>query len=209
VVNSGSLLLDSVDWDKLALTAYKETVGDKKRQHKYKDIGTTCGQCTTRTGSSIGVSKPGKKPGSTDPSIVEAMVALSEFTRQAKFKWLPAGVRPFNCDDKDDPRNKFARRIHEDCCIPAARVGLTNLENPCGFHCDEHNSQILQYELVPTFSKFVVLYGVTYRCALIGKNMWPYESFEVTVTRGRSSLLESEVASMCIETWNSPNCSSS
>jgi hypothetical protein len=47
-------------------------------------------------------------------------------------------------------------------------VGLTNLENPCGFHCNQLNSQILQYELVPTFSKFVVLYGVTYCCALIG-----------------------------------------
>jgi hypothetical protein len=42
---------------------YQETVGDKKRQHKFKDIGTTTGgQCTTRTGSSVGVAKLGKKP---------------------------------------------------------------------------------------------------------------------------------------------------
>jgi hypothetical protein len=103
VVNTGLQLLDSVDWDKLAKIAYQETVSNKKRQHKFKDIGTTGGQCTTCTGSSVGVAKPGKKPGLTDPSIVEAMVAQSEFTRQAKFKWMPTGVRPFNCDDQNNP----------------------------------------------------------------------------------------------------------
>jgi hypothetical protein len=169
VVNSGLPQIQSVDWERLAEIAYLENAAaDKKRQHKFKDIGTTGGQCTTRVNSSAGVAKPGKKPGSSDPSIVEAMVALSDYTRAAKFEWIPDGLRPFNCDDRNDPRNKFARRIHNDCCIPAGRIGLTNVENPCGYHCDELNSQLLQYECVPTFNKIVYLHGERFRCALIG-----------------------------------------
>jgi hypothetical protein len=55
-------LLQSLDWDKLAELTYQENVGDKKRQHKFNDVGTTGDQCTTCTGSSIGVVKPGEQP---------------------------------------------------------------------------------------------------------------------------------------------------
>ena len=168
VVNSGLAQIQAVDWEQLAEIAYQENAADEKRQHKFKDIGTTGGQCTTRVHSSVGVAKPGKKPGSSAPSIVEAMVALSDYTKNAKFEWMPDGLRPFNYDDRNDPRNKFARRIHNDCCIPAGRIGLTNVENPCGYHCDELNSQLLQYECVPTFNKIVYLHGERFRCALIG-----------------------------------------
>jgi hypothetical protein len=168
VVNLGLPQIQWVDWDRLAEITYQEKEADSKRQHKFKDMGTTGGQCTTRVGSCVGVAKPGKKPGSTDPSIVQAMVALSDFTRSAEFKW-PVGLCPFSCDDRNDPRNKFARRINRDCFIPARRIGLTNLEYPCGYHhSDELNSQLLHYECIPTFNKIVYLHGERFRCALIG-----------------------------------------
>jgi hypothetical protein len=119
VVNSDLELLQSIDWDKLEELAYQETVGDKKRQHNFKDVGTTGGQCPTCTGSSVGVAKPGKKPGSTDPCIVQAMMVLSHLIRQAK-------PHPFNCDDQNNPRNKFARRIDKGCCMQPGRS--------CGSH---------------------------------------------------------------------------
>ena len=77
-------------------------------------------------------------------------------------------MRPFNCDDSQDPRNKFAHRFHEDCCIPAARIGLTNLQNPCAYHVDEMNSSMIQYECVPTFARYVIIENIRYWCALIG-----------------------------------------
>jgi hypothetical protein len=104
-------------------------------------------------------------------------VALSGYTKNAKYKWLPKGMRPFNCDSPDDPRNIFAQRFHKECCIPASRVGLTNLENPCRYHVDVMNSSMLQYQLVPTFAKIVVLDGVRYRCALIGYSRRSVDEF--------------------------------
>jgi hypothetical protein len=168
IVNLGVPEMERIDWDALARLAFKESKSDKKRQHKYKDFGTTGGQCTTRVGSESGVAEPARKPGTQDVCIVEAMLALSEYTKNAEYQWLPKGMRPFNCDDPDDPRNKFAQRFHKDCCIPASRVGLTNLENPCGYHVDEMNSSLPQYELVPTFSRKVMVEGTRFRCALIG-----------------------------------------
>jgi hypothetical protein len=41
VVNSGLELLQSIDWDKVTELAYQETVGDKGRQHKFNNVGTT------------------------------------------------------------------------------------------------------------------------------------------------------------------------
>jgi hypothetical protein len=134
----------------------------------HKDFGTTAGQCTTRVGSSVGVSKPRYKPGSKDSCVVEAMLVLCRYTKNASFKWMPKGMRPYNCDDLDDPRNKFAQRIHQDCFIPASRVGLTNLEQPCRYHCDEMNSKLFQYQCVPTLSSIVVINGKRSCCAVIG-----------------------------------------
>jgi hypothetical protein len=146
VTNLGVPQIQSVDWTALAKVAYESAKNDTKRQHRFKDYGTTGGQCTTRVGSSVGVSKPAKKSGTTDVCIVDAMVALSEYTKSTVFKWLPKGMHAFNSNVPDDPRNQFAKRFHKDCCIPASRVGLTNLENPCSYHVDEMNSSMLQYE---------------------------------------------------------------
>ena len=87
--------------------------------------------------------------------------------KEATFSWLPKGMHPFNCNYPDDPRNKFAAQFHPDCIIPAVRVGLTNVEHPCRYHCDEMNSTILQYELVPILAMIVTVEAVRYRCALI------------------------------------------
>jgi hypothetical protein len=168
VVNSGVEGMGAIDWDALAKLADKKEKGDKNRQRKFKDFGTTAGQCTTRVGSSVGVAKPSYKPGTKDRCVVAAMLELCRYTKNAKFKWMPEGLRPFNCDDPDDERNKFAHRFHKDCFIPAARVGLTNIDQPCRYHCDDLNSQLFQYECVPTLSKIVVVNGKRSRCALIG-----------------------------------------
>ncbi len=100
--------------------------------------------------------------------MVEAMLVLCRYTKNASFKWMPKGMRPYNCDDLDDPRNKFAQRIHQDCFIPASRVGLTNLEQPCRYHCDKMNSKLFQHQCVPTLSRIVVINGKRSRCAVIG-----------------------------------------
>jgi hypothetical protein len=115
-----------------------------------------------------GVATPSKKPGTNDVCIVEAMLVLSRHTKETDFIWLPKGMRPFNCDDRNDPLNEFGARFHPNCIIPAARVGLTNQEHPCRIHCDDLNSTLLQYELVPTLSMIVTIDGVRYRCAIIG-----------------------------------------
>jgi hypothetical protein len=168
VTNIGLPSIAMLDWDYLARKANTQKKGDKKRQHKFRDFGTTSGQCTTRVDSEIGIGKPRKKPGTNDRGVVEAMLALSEYTRAAEFKWLPRGTRPFNCDDPNDPRNEFATRFHKDCIIPAVRVGLTNVDHPCRYHCDEMNSSLLQYEMVPTLVMIVTIDGIRYRCAIIG-----------------------------------------
>jgi hypothetical protein len=111
--------------------------------------------------------------------IVDAMLALSEYTKTSIFKWLPTGIRPFNCDTHDDPRNHFAKRFHPDCCIPACQVGLTNLAHPCGFHVDVMNSSLLQYECLPTFTKIVVVGGIRWLCALIGYSRKSVDDFLV------------------------------
>jgi hypothetical protein len=92
---------------------------------------------------------------------------------------MPEGLCPFNCNDRNDPRNKFVRRINKDCCIPAGYVGLTNMDHPCRFHCDELNFQLLQYDLVPAFSKFVEVYRETYQCALIGHSQRSVDEYLV------------------------------
>jgi hypothetical protein len=56
VTNSGVPGIRKIGWDGLAKLAYNGAKGDKKRQHKYKDFGTTGGQCSTRAGSAVGVS---------------------------------------------------------------------------------------------------------------------------------------------------------
>jgi hypothetical protein len=169
VRNLGVPQIEQINWDKLTREAYNEKKDDKKRQHRYTYFGTTGGQCTICVGSKSGVTSPAKKPGSKGVCIVDAMLALCDFTREAKFKWLPKGIRLFNCDDKDDPRNVFGHSFHNNCFIPACRVGLTNLNHPCRFYCDEMNSLMLQYKLVvPTLSKIVVIKGTRFRCAIIG-----------------------------------------
>jgi hypothetical protein len=168
VTNLGVPGMSSLAWDNLAQLAHKEATGDKKRQHKYRNFGTTGGQCTTRVSSVAGVATPSKKPGTNDVCIVEAMLVLSRHTKETNFIWLPKGMRPFNCDDRNDPWNEFGARFHPDCIIPAARVGLTNQEHQCRFHCGDLNSTLLQYELVPTLSMIVTIDGVRYRCAIIG-----------------------------------------
>jgi hypothetical protein len=140
VTNSGVPGILKIDWDGLAKLAHNGAKGEKKRQHKYKDFGTTGGQCTTRVGSAVGVSKANKKPGTNDACIVEAMLALSQFTKESAFLWIPDGLRPFNCDIPDDPQKKIAKRFHPDCIIQAVQVGLTNSKHPCSYHCDEMNS---------------------------------------------------------------------
>jgi hypothetical protein len=152
VVNLGVPEMAWVDWDALAQLAFKESKTAKKQQHKYKDFSTTGGQGTTHIGLVSGVAKPSQKPGTKKVCIVEAMLALSEYTKNVEYKWLPMGMHPFNCDVPDDPWNIF---------------GLTNLENRCGYNVDELNSSMLQYECVPTFPKIAVLKGTRFRCSLI------------------------------------------
>jgi hypothetical protein len=152
----------TIDWNALARLASKASKGGKKRQQKYKDFGTTAGQCTTRVGSIIGVAKPSFKPGTKETCIEDAMLALCCYTQHAKYKWMPKGLRPFNCDDKDDKRNKFAQRFRTDCFIPASQVGLINIKNPWAYHRDDLN------ECVPTLSRVVVVNRERSRCALIG-----------------------------------------
>ncbi len=48
VINSGVDGLDGINWDALAKLANKKETGDKKRQRKYQDYGTTAGRCTSR-----------------------------------------------------------------------------------------------------------------------------------------------------------------
>jgi hypothetical protein len=181
VTNSGVRGLSRLRWDDLAQLAYKELKGDEKRQHSFRDFGTAGGQCTTRVGSEVGVATPSKKPGTNITCVVEAMLVLSRYTEEADFIWLPKGMRPFNCDANKDPRNEFGARFHQDCIIPASRVGLTNLENPCGYHCDHLNSRLLQYELVPTLAKNVTMDGVRYRCAYIGYSRRSVDEYLVQV----------------------------
>jgi hypothetical protein len=38
----------NIDWDALLKLAHKEVKGDKKRQHKYKDFGTTGGSALNK-----------------------------------------------------------------------------------------------------------------------------------------------------------------
>jgi hypothetical protein len=120
LVNLGVKNMDTIDWYALARLASTATKGDRNRQRQYEDFGTTAGQCTLRVGSSVGVLEPRRKPGTTDPSIVQAMLVLCAYTQNAKYNWMPDGVRPFNCDDKNDERNQFGHRFHPDCFIPAS-----------------------------------------------------------------------------------------
>jgi hypothetical protein len=76
VVNSGVDSMAAIDWDALAQLIDKKEKGNKNRQHKFKDFGTTTGHCTTHIGSSVGVAKPSYKPGMKDSCIVDAMLAL-------------------------------------------------------------------------------------------------------------------------------------
>ena len=61
VTNSGLPEIQTIDWKSISALAYKATKSDNKRQHKFKDFGTTGGQCTTRVGSQCGVGIPRKK----------------------------------------------------------------------------------------------------------------------------------------------------
>ncbi len=103
LVNHGMQDVTSIGWVALASLAQKEAKGDKKRQRKFKDFGTTAGQCTTRVGSSVGVAKPSFKPGTKDTCIVDAMLALCRYIKRARLRWLQVGTRPFNCDSPDGP----------------------------------------------------------------------------------------------------------
>jgi hypothetical protein len=76
VLNLGVNGLADIDWDTLAKLAEKKEKGEKKRQRKFKDFGTTAGQCTTCVGSSVGVAKPSYKPGTKESCVIEAMLAL-------------------------------------------------------------------------------------------------------------------------------------
>jgi hypothetical protein len=52
VTNLGVPGISKLDWDgAVAKLAHNDAKRDKKRQHKYKDFGTTGRQCTTRVGS--------------------------------------------------------------------------------------------------------------------------------------------------------------
>jgi hypothetical protein len=152
VTSLGVPEMDRIGWRALAKLAHQREIGDKKRQHKSRDFGTTGGICTTRIGSEEVIAKPRETPGTNESCVVNAMVALSDYMRRADFLWILRGLRPFNCDDDDDPRNKFGNGFHEDCFIPAARIGLTNLQTPCGYHVNRMNSMLIQYQCVPTFS---------------------------------------------------------
>ena len=160
--------MEGLDWDKLAKLAFKGDMADNKRQQKYKDFDTTGSMCTSQVGLETGVSLPRKKPGTNGACVVKAMLALSAYIQGADFLWIPKGLRLFNCDDSQDPWNKFAHWFHKDCCIPAAKIGLTNLQNPCAYHVDEMNLSMIQYECVPTFARYVIIENIRYRCALIG-----------------------------------------
>jgi hypothetical protein len=58
VVDLGVDGMAAIDWDALAKLTDKKEKGDENRQHKFKDFGTTAGQCTTHVGSLVGVAKP-------------------------------------------------------------------------------------------------------------------------------------------------------
>jgi hypothetical protein len=91
-INSGVDGIAAIDWDALARLADKKETGDKNRQCKFKDFGTTPGQCTTRIGSLEGVAKPSYKPATKNSSVVKAMLALCSYTKNADFKWMPDGI---------------------------------------------------------------------------------------------------------------------
>jgi hypothetical protein len=50
---------------------------------------------------------------------------------------------------------------------------------PCSYHCDEMNSNLIQYQLVPAFCKIVTFDGVRYRCAFIGYSRWYIDEYLV------------------------------
>jgi hypothetical protein len=81
VVTSGVDGMVAIVWDSLAQLKDKKERGNKDRQHKFKDLGTTTGQCTTHIGSSVGVAKPSYKPGTK-----ESMLALCWYTKNAQFQ---------------------------------------------------------------------------------------------------------------------------
>jgi hypothetical protein len=120
LVNLGLQDMTAIGWDALARLASKQAKGDKKRQRKFKDFGTSAGQCTTCVESSVGVAKPSFKPGTKDAFIVNAMLALCRYTKKAKLRWIPKGLHPFNCNDPEDSPKKFAQQFHTDCFIPVA-----------------------------------------------------------------------------------------
>ena len=57
----------------------------------FKDFGTMGGQCTTQVGLNSGVAKPSKKPGTKDICIVDAMLALLEYTKNAQVQVITQG----------------------------------------------------------------------------------------------------------------------
>jgi hypothetical protein len=75
-----------IDWDALAGLAMTATTEDSNRQRQYMDFETTASQCTSRVGSTVGVSKPRIKPRTKHPSIVQAMLALCSYTNTAKYR---------------------------------------------------------------------------------------------------------------------------
>jgi hypothetical protein len=90
-----------VDWRKIqqyigAKRPGKKVASTTRQAAKFVDFGFTSSMCTSRAGSTNGVSMPLLKLGSADVSVADCFVTLSNILRSVNVPWLvDSGLEPF------------------------------------------------------------------------------------------------------------------
>ena len=145
----------------------KEKTTDKKRQKVFVDNGFTGGQCTSRRGSSNGISEPVLKPETTqDCATVEAYLHLSEFLRSCRPKWSWRDEPLYHDPANLDHQAKFAGRIHSRNLFECMRMSVTDLASHCGCHSDDSNSFLPLFSAVAGCSVIRRIDGKDVRVAI-------------------------------------------
>ena len=165
--NSGVVDQLSLRWNSLGNFAMSSPEKpDLKRQSFYRDFGFTSGKCTSRKDSIMGVAMPRMKPGTTDATIVDTFVTMSEHVKSTKCEWFGPSESAFG-NRRDAPQLKFPRQIHPENIIPALRIAVNDVDAPCQCHSDRHNPDTLENSIVTSVSKGCVNRGKRKRAVVV------------------------------------------
>jgi hypothetical protein len=149
-------LLSQIDFDVLGRRLLSRKPMHSVRQSYFEDFGICSGQCTSRKGSELGISKPSTKPGSNDKVINEVLVTCSNIIRAL-------GMTIF--DYGKERLLSFAGTLADGNLIEAMRLAITDESNLCGIHEDQNNDPA--FPSVPVFSKFIWVDEKRFRVSII------------------------------------------